>query len=910
MTEGLFGGGEGTAASPYIIEDALDLDAIRNNLSAHYELKNDIDLGIDPFNTDEGWIPIRQFSGVFYGNGKIVKNLFINRPEEDQVGLFGEVSYGGIIQDIFIDNANVTGKSRVGALVGLHYVSHASHGVYRCGSSGIVNGDFEVGGLVGYMYGHSGHIKHCYSKCKVVGDRHDVAGLVGRTYGTSSYGSNYLKVYNCLSFGKVESSNGNANSTISNQYRTYTSELYYTDTIGKPGVGTKVDNETLRILDIEHENFNEYFNGNLVWHFNQHSSPKLMYQVISYGEEPVVLLKTESGYFSKQDDWINLGEDFSLIDPFESGIKWTELERTEWWKHFTGEVEILLFSKTEEFNPSLIIIKEGKSLDALQDEICIEVSSLLHEPMETENKDLYIQRNVYEDSQNSNFEVLVNSNVHEDMRLNVDYSLLMEGNNTTDFSVVEQDISLDIDSNKTEDMTLEGERSVLMEGLNTVDNEAEDGALEVSSQKVDDTAVQQELDLIGEATSQLRTAISINGGRNWWTYNEEDEEWHPMELRNIDFEGMSIDLLNSLDYFAYEKLVPNKIYLKDLVIATQLTSTLEDRETIFRGLEVEYYENQAAFIKNATLTPDTIHNEYATLSFDVLDLEGDEVFYKVLVKRADEEEYVQVDPNPSEREWNKRKAEDSVLHAYNHPYFNKGLNKIKVVVKDGRGAVSENEFDLFLIDEKPWIQASHNQFGMSLVIGDERMDSVSYKVEINGEAIIGYTDFQQNPVSFQYLWRPGQLKRDEPNNIRIEVVDSFGNISVEEFQVQGQSTNIMFMDNTGEYLIDNLGQLLKYLDFEAIVGGTETEPKTVKVINETGSAIKNLEIKVLSDQLAKGVHVQMSKELMPFEETDTIKYSGVIPFQGEREFYVRIKSSKKAEGIHEFEAVASADTEI
>ena len=41
---GTFGGGTGISGDPYKIEDAADLDAVRNNLSAYYELANDIDL--------------------------------------------------------------------------------------------------------------------------------------------------------------------------------------------------------------------------------------------------------------------------------------------------------------------------------------------------------------------------------------------------------------------------------------------------------------------------------------------------------------------------------------------------------------------------------------------------------------------------------------------------------------------------------------------------------------------------------------------------------------------------------------------------------------------------------------------------------------------------------------------------
>lgn len=70
MANGNFAGGDGTPENPYLIEDAFDLDAVRNNLRAHYQLINDIDLNISPFNEGEGWEPINKTSiGTLDGSG-------------------------------------------------------------------------------------------------------------------------------------------------------------------------------------------------------------------------------------------------------------------------------------------------------------------------------------------------------------------------------------------------------------------------------------------------------------------------------------------------------------------------------------------------------------------------------------------------------------------------------------------------------------------------------------------------------------------------------------------------------------------------------------------------------------------------------------------------------------------------
>ena len=81
---GAFGGGNGTStATPYIIQDAADLNAVRNNQSAHYKLDRDIDLtaylatgaGFSAWG-DEGWLPIgtnNAFNGSFNGDGHIFR---------------------------------------------------------------------------------------------------------------------------------------------------------------------------------------------------------------------------------------------------------------------------------------------------------------------------------------------------------------------------------------------------------------------------------------------------------------------------------------------------------------------------------------------------------------------------------------------------------------------------------------------------------------------------------------------------------------------------------------------------------------------------------------------------------------------------------------------------------------------
>lgn len=173
-----FAGGTRTLADPYLVSNALQLNRVRNHLDKHFKQTADIDLGVAPFNSGEGWEPIgksglfEDFKGTYDGNFKKISNLYINRPLEDYVGLFGYIS-GAEIKYLTLDNAQATGKNIVGTLIG----QASNSTITTCISSGNVTGSGDrSGGLIGA--GASVTIHDCDSTAVVKGATM-VGGLIG-----------------------------------------------------------------------------------------------------------------------------------------------------------------------------------------------------------------------------------------------------------------------------------------------------------------------------------------------------------------------------------------------------------------------------------------------------------------------------------------------------------------------------------------------------------------------------------------------------------------------------------------------------------------------------------------------------------------------------------------------------------
>ena len=158
-------------------ELAADLDFDTNG-------NGEDDAGDDYWNDGKGWEPIGddsgRFNATFDGNSHTISNLYIDRPEEQSIGLFGRSSGRSVISSIRLSSVDVAGERAVGGLIGYN----SGGKVANASVSGSVSGTGRfIGGLVGdYRYG--GFVADSRSDATVSGNQ-EVGGLVGYAFGTS-----------------------------------------------------------------------------------------------------------------------------------------------------------------------------------------------------------------------------------------------------------------------------------------------------------------------------------------------------------------------------------------------------------------------------------------------------------------------------------------------------------------------------------------------------------------------------------------------------------------------------------------------------------------------------------------------------------------------------------------------------
>jgi len=204
-----------------------DLDEVRDNAAGNYTLMNDLDsatAGYDELagptaNWGKGWEPIgwqpieswdtEAFNGTFDGQGYEIRDLFINRPDQDTIGLFcGVVGY---IKDLGVVNAYVAGDLGTGGLAGVNAGT-----ITNSYATGTVAGNWCVGGLVGDN-GGDGTVSYCYFNGSVTGNVY-VGCLVGF--------NSYAVVSNSYSTGSATGTVGMVGGLVGINERGYVSNSY------------------------------------------------------------------------------------------------------------------------------------------------------------------------------------------------------------------------------------------------------------------------------------------------------------------------------------------------------------------------------------------------------------------------------------------------------------------------------------------------------------------------------------------------------------------------------------------------------------------------------------------------------------------------------------------------------------
>lgn len=192
FADGVAPSGTGSVEDPYLVETLDNLLWISTNPDSWYSnyiQTADINAAATRnWNDGLGFSPIGEsyqnpFGSSYYnplnsynGQGHTIDSLYINRPEESYLGLFG-YTFEATISNLSLTNVVINGNNTIGALVGMLDTSV----VENCDSHCTINGNKSLGGLVGncqYQGSQYPEITDSFSNSVISGNER-LGGIMG-----------------------------------------------------------------------------------------------------------------------------------------------------------------------------------------------------------------------------------------------------------------------------------------------------------------------------------------------------------------------------------------------------------------------------------------------------------------------------------------------------------------------------------------------------------------------------------------------------------------------------------------------------------------------------------------------------------------------------------------------------------
>ena len=236
-------------------------------LDPYCRLMNDIDFeGIENLHSPIGPTNAKKYNGTFDGQGFRIKNMIINRPNEERQGFFGDLRGNPnskeeptIVKNLIIDKScSIIGGKRTGGLCGSAQNSAMEIYITNCiNEASVTSSSNNVGGIIG---GSESSPKWQITNCVNTGtitstnDVPEAAGIASWCGDNAS-----TKIENCINIGEIVGMDGSGRSIFRNGGTPTTRNNY--DLSGSEGALQGTDHD-FTIEDIANGRLCYYLNGN------------------------------------------------------------------------------------------------------------------------------------------------------------------------------------------------------------------------------------------------------------------------------------------------------------------------------------------------------------------------------------------------------------------------------------------------------------------------------------------------------------------------------------------------------------------------------------------------------------------------------------------------------------------------
>ncbi|WP_411736381.1 hypothetical protein [Paenibacillus sp. M2] len=373
------------------------------------------------------------------------------------------------------------------------------------------------------------------------------------------------------------------------------------------------------------------------------------------------------------------------------------------------------------------------------------------------------------------------------------------------------------------------------------------------------------------------------------------------DLNGSTTSGTYRALINGTEIKGFATLLPLPVTSNTVTVPISLMSIganllrLELKDNYggvkFKDYTVTVTNNQPVIV--TSVSKDTTHTDNITFEALVTDEATDLMTYRVLL--------------------NGEVVNDWTVSGYNSPLtvrrsfradqLNIGSNTITIEVKDNYKTNTEvvsGTITVTKVNTKPELTVAMKGNTLNMFMQDADGDMVRFRVLLNGEQVIpesGYSAPFPSPLAVTYTLPKKKIITNQINTVRVEVIDSAGDMADwSSTGVLGYS-GLMFKDASSNFYTTDFGVMLKYLDVGVLYAREQSGIFELFVENTLGYPVKNVKIKPLQGDLHPiNEKVEVSISNAPFAPESELLYPETYDTGDTLKFYVRLTMNDLAVG--------------
>ncbi|RPK28777.1 SPRY domain-containing protein [Paenibacillus xylanexedens] len=226
------------------------------------------------------------------------------------------------------------------------------------------------------------------------------------------------------------------------------------------------------------------------------------------------------------------------------------------------------------------------------------------------------------------------------------------------------------------------------------------------------------------------------------------------------------------------------------------------------------------------------------------------------------------------------------------------IDSMKLNINSATETIKMDNVAFYVLNTNATIQLSLTGSKLTGVLDDSDKGRVQYRILLNEKPYYptdgSFTRLAPSPQDIDINISDRDVIFNQPNILKVEFQDYWGETDYWETSFIGTYSGLMFMDESGEYLSDTFGGILKQLDFGVIIAGQTTFTQKVRIKNQLGYTIDNVYLEMDKKYDRDGVVVELSRQDNPFLPIDYLTYGLTQPDEV-IDFYVRIATDMRAQ---------------